>query len=522
MNLLKLQLLLNAREKITPSVTKIQRSMDRWKLRTGQVREEWNRMQEKIRPKTLEDRIGRVTKRVDKMKASAAAAKVKLLALFAAAGVLAGSFVGAANTAEGYQVRLTRMLGSAEQGALLFKEMAGFAGTVSFGIEEIMGSATQLGGILEGGVGEIRQWMPIVADLAAFSGLSIEETTGQVVRMLSAGAGAADLFRERGVLAMLGFQAGATVSAEQTRKKLLAAWNDVGSKFRDTSRDLAGTASGLWSMLTDKWFQFRLAVMNSGPFERIKRILRSINDRLDHWFKSDDFEHWVGRFAGGMQKGLEATRGIGTALGDIFELLGVRRTLIGAFIGTLLGKLALFLGGLSSATTIIFGFTVPIVAAVGAVLAALASVSFAILRIYGAWARLGISFGEVMQGIAALIIKYNPFSLVLRMFNWLIEKITGFDLLGMLYKKLATGSGFVGDFVRRFFDVPDETDNENFNTAALARRRSIQNARLSRVEGKGEVRVVVEDKRTQIESVRSDGFFGVTGEVGMGRLMESF
>ena len=100
----------------------------------------------------------------------------------------------------------------------MFETMSKFAAKVPFEYEKIMSSATALAGVMEGGVDEVEQWMPMISDLAAVSRLSIEETTGQIIRMYSAGAAAADLFRERGITAMLGFQAGARYTAEETRE----------------------------------------------------------------------------------------------------------------------------------------------------------------------------------------------------------------------------------------------------------------------------------------------------------------
>ena len=106
----------------------------------------------------------------------------------------------------------------------------------------------------------------MIGDLAAASGLSIQETASQVIRMYSAGAASADMFRERGVLAMMGFTAGVKYSAEETQKMMFEAWNSVDSKFRGVTKELSKTWSGTMSMFSDHWFQFRLMVMDSGPF----------------------------------------------------------------------------------------------------------------------------------------------------------------------------------------------------------------------------------------------------------------
>ncbi len=181
---------------------------------------------------------------------------------------------------EQYNLRLRHVLGSVEEGNRLFDDMVKFAGRVPFSFSEIMASATQLAGVVKGGAQEVNSLMPMIADLAAVSGLGIQQTTEQVVRMMSAGAASADLFRERGILAMLGFQAGVSYSAEETRTKLISAWEDAGSKFRGTALEMASTWDGITSMLGDKWTLFKKEVGDQGLFNFIKAFARTINDDL--------------------------------------------------------------------------------------------------------------------------------------------------------------------------------------------------------------------------------------------------
>lgn len=205
-----------------------------------------------------------------------AAAIGALVGAVAVVKKLAGSFLDAAREAENFGVRLKVLLGSAEEGARLFDEMAKFASSVPFEYRSIMESATRLSGVLRGGVDEIRAWMPLIGDLAAATGLSIEQATDQVIRMLSAGAGAADLFRERGVLAMLGFQAGVQHTAEESRKKLIEEWTKAGSQFRGATEELANTWDGAMSMISDAWFQFRTEVMDAGLHDELKSIANTL------------------------------------------------------------------------------------------------------------------------------------------------------------------------------------------------------------------------------------------------------
>lgn len=210
-------------------------------------------------------------------------------------GLVAKSFITAAATAEGYRVRLRYLLGSVEEGNRLFAEMAEYAGRVPFEYEKVMESATALSGVMNGGVDEIKEWMPMIGDLAAVTGLSIEQTTSQVIRMYSAGAASADMFRERGVLAMMGFQAGVSYSAEETRRMMMESWNKMGSQFKGATSGLANTWKGLMSMYGDAWFQFRNLVMEAGVFDFMKAGARMFLDhlkklkeegRLDEWAKN--------------------------------------------------------------------------------------------------------------------------------------------------------------------------------------------------------------------------------------------
>jgi hypothetical protein len=210
-------------------------------------------------------------------------------------GVLGKSFLDASRTTENFRIRLGVLLGSVKEGNRLFDEMAKYAAKVPFEYEEIMASATQLAGILKGGVKEIKEWMPLIGDLAAAAGLDIKTTTEQVSRMLSAGAASADLFRERGILAMLGFQAGVSYSADETKKKLMEMWQAPESRFRGATEKLAQGFDGIMSMIADKWFAFRNKLMDSGAFTGLKETFKAINAVLDKAFDSGKVDEWAAR-----------------------------------------------------------------------------------------------------------------------------------------------------------------------------------------------------------------------------------
>ena len=221
------------------------------------------------------------------------------------------SFITASSEAEQFRIRLTALLGSADEAGKTFKDMADFAGRVPFEYKEIMESATSLSGVLKGGRDEINRYMPIIADLAAVTGLTIQETTGQIIRMYSAGAASADMFRERGVLAMLGFQAGVSVSAEETRDRLIAAWEDAGSKFRGASDALGESWQGLMSMVSDRWFQFKLMVSDAGLFDAAKNAAQRFLDFLKRETESGALANFAGKISDTL---INAVRGMGRIL----------------------------------------------------------------------------------------------------------------------------------------------------------------------------------------------------------------
>jgi len=217
------------------------------------------------------------------------AAKQTATAITAAVTAAAASFalvetavIQTSSEFENFQIRLNHVLGSVAEGNRLFQDMTKFASSVPFSFQEIMGAATQMSGVMAGGVDEVNKWMPMIADLAAVSGLSIQQTTEQVVRMYSAGAASADLFRERGITAMLGFQAGVHVSAADTRKQLIAAFEDPASKFRGAANDLATTWTGTMSMMGDQWTLFQKQIGDDGAFVAAKNALKVVLDEINN------------------------------------------------------------------------------------------------------------------------------------------------------------------------------------------------------------------------------------------------
>ena len=194
---------------------------------------------------------------------------------------LAGSFMEIGKSNESMRLRMNALLGSVSEGKKLFSDLADYAGKVPFELQEVADSATMLAGIMKGGSQEISKWMPLIGDLAAATGLSFRETTEQVMRILSAGAASADRFRERGVLAMLGFSAGVTYSAKESESILWESWAKTDSKFKGLTTNLANTWSGTMSMYGDAWYKFISELQDAGAWDTMRQgaidLLAEIN-----------------------------------------------------------------------------------------------------------------------------------------------------------------------------------------------------------------------------------------------------
>lgn len=209
-----------------------------------------------------------------------------LLLTLAGAAVLVkvtNVFIRTAAEVENMRITLQGLMGDISEANKLFDDLATFAGKVPFELEEIMKVGVMFAGVFKGGREEIVKMMPLVADIAAMAkpfGIGFEAAGRQLSRMFTAGAAAADQFRDAGILAMLGFQQGVAYTAEETKAKVISEWEKTGSMFRGTAQKLATTWDGQVSMMWDSWFTFKKRVMEAGVFEFMKEGLRVFSEEV--------------------------------------------------------------------------------------------------------------------------------------------------------------------------------------------------------------------------------------------------
>ena len=237
------------------------------------------------------------------------------------AGLAIRSFVNVGKEVESLKIRFKFLFGSAEEGAKAFDNLAKFAGTVPFSLEEISRASGNLA-VVSKDADDLNRVLEITGNVAAVTGLDFETTSSQIQRAFAGGIGAADLFRERGVRALLGFEAGAKVSAEETVKRFEELFSGNG-RFAGATNDLATTLEGTISMLGDKFFNFQKDVAEEF-FDELKGEFGDLNVFLEQNEQQiEDIAKAIGEnFAGAIQKTSKVIKDLAPATKNIADSIG--------------------------------------------------------------------------------------------------------------------------------------------------------------------------------------------------------
>ena len=202
------------------------------------------------------------------------------------AGLVIRNLVNTGRELENLQVRLKFLLKDTNEGAKAFENMTKFASQVPFSLEEIQSGSGILATVTDN-ADDLQNMLQITGNVAAVTGLDFQQTAEQIQRSFAGGIAAADVFREKGVRNMLGFQAGATVSAEETIKAFEKVFGK-GGKFGNATDELSTTFTGTLSMLGDKLFNFKKNVAGAQFFDELKKEFSSLNKFIEE--NSKDFE----------------------------------------------------------------------------------------------------------------------------------------------------------------------------------------------------------------------------------------
>ena len=134
-------------------------------------------------------------------------------------GLAVKSILDVGANVEQLRLRFAFLFKGVKEGDKAFKGLIDFAGKVPFTLEEIQAGAGNLA-VVTKNAEELNEILKITGNVASVTGLDFRTTAEQIQRSFSSGIGSADLFRERGVRALLGFKAGTEVTVEATKKGL--------------------------------------------------------------------------------------------------------------------------------------------------------------------------------------------------------------------------------------------------------------------------------------------------------------
>jgi len=194
-------------------------------------------------------------------------------------GLVVRSILKVGSEVENLGIRFNFLFGNVKEGQKAFKGLIDFAGKVPFSLEEISSASGNLA-VVSKDAEDLQRILKITGNVASVTGLDFRTTAEQIQRSFSSGIGSADLFRERGVRALLGFKAGMNVTTEETIQRFEELFGENG-RFSKATEVLATTFTGTLSMLGDKLFKFKLETNEAGFFDFIKNALVVINRMIE-------------------------------------------------------------------------------------------------------------------------------------------------------------------------------------------------------------------------------------------------
>jgi hypothetical protein len=195
-------------------------------------------------------------------------------------GLAIKSILNVGSTVEQLRLRFAFLFKGVKEGDKAFQGLIDFAGRVPFSLEEIQAGAGNLA-VVTKNAEELNEVLKLTGNVASVTGLDFRTTAEQIQRSFSSGIGSADLFRERGVRALLGFKAGVQVTTEETKKRFRELFGE-GGEFEKATEVLSTSFTGTLSMLSDKLFKFRLDTAQAGFFDFIKQGLVEINKLIEN------------------------------------------------------------------------------------------------------------------------------------------------------------------------------------------------------------------------------------------------
>tara|TARA_B100001063_G_C16750504_1_gene550035 strand:- start:276 stop:2126 length:1851 start_codon:yes stop_codon:yes gene_type:complete len=312
------------------------------------------------------------------------------------AGLAVRNLVNTGKELENLQVRLKFLLKDANEGAKAFDNMTKFASKVPFSLEQIQGGAGILATVTDN-ARDLQNMLEITGNVASVTGLDFRTTAEQIQRSFSAGIGSADIFREKGVRNMLGFQAGATVSIEQTAEAFQKVFGK-GGKFGNATDELANTLEGTLSMIGDKVFNFKKTLLDAGFFAELKRQFGNLDKTLNQ--NADSIDRIAIGFGTVLAKAVEGIANLFKTLADNIDKVVVAFKLLIAI------KIVTLMVSLGKAVMVVLAGLRGIVALSGV---GMALVGASVVAVTGTFIAMNHEIDKISEGLSEAIDKNIEF-----------------------------------------------------------------------------------------------------------------
>ena len=262
-----------------------------------------------------------------------------LLALGGAAGALDAirnlgkGVLDTAGSMETARVRLETMYGSAQKASQVFDYMTASAKKLPQTMPEIVDAST----VMKSFGMDVQKWLKPVADMSAYMGISLPEAAAAAGRAFSAGAGAADIFRERGILNVIKDFKGlenatdlANMSLEEFRKAMFDAASSAESGIGGMTDKMAKTWAGQISMMQDAWMLFLNRIADAGVFDFAKKEMSRLLASVDELAKNGQLEKWARQASRALKDMYEWTKKLLSGAVELFKFLSDNRHMVAA------------------------------------------------------------------------------------------------------------------------------------------------------------------------------------------------
>ena len=197
--------------------------------------------------------LNKLEKETDDTKQSASELTSTFKNLFGAAVLGAGarSIVQTASNFESLEASIIQLKGSTEAGQKAFQTFSNIAATTPFKLQNVV----EAGVTVEAFGANSEDTLKAITDLAAYMRVDVVDAAGAFGRAFAAGAGAADVLRDRGVLTQIklrtGFDDLSKMTLPEFRQALIDTLTDPDGKIAGSTDILAATFAGKVSNMQD-------------------------------------------------------------------------------------------------------------------------------------------------------------------------------------------------------------------------------------------------------------------------------